>query len=382
MSRQNICMMVAATLLQISIPFGPTEGFEKKGENAIIANPEVRSYDNEAEIRILHIGDSHVQADFFTGEVRRLLRQYLHDTLPQRGMIFPFAVAGSNNPTDFKSTAIGNWDTLKSTDNRVTESLGVNGIALYTKDIKATITIKIKSENSQFNRVRIFYSAKGGYSPTISGAFSQLKSTMTGDHERAFTINKKADSLTLSIANTGSAEGELIIHGIMLEDTNSKFSYNVSGLNGATTASFVRCKMLQSEVASIKPTIVIISLGTNDAYGPTFSPTELENNLEALIATLHQSVPNAQIVLTTPGDFLAKGHRTTARPHIAAAVINNIAQKHNLRVWDFYKVMGGKGSIRSWRAKGLAAPDYIHLSKDGYRAQGQLFFEWLTGLNT
>ena len=78
MSRQNICMMVAATLLQISIPFGPTEGFEKKGENAIIANPEVRSYDNEAEIRILHIGDSHVQADFFTGEVRRLLRQYLH----------------------------------------------------------------------------------------------------------------------------------------------------------------------------------------------------------------------------------------------------------------------------------------------------------------
>lgn len=381
MSKPNIPIVLAATMLLATIPFGRTDGLGKGGNKAIIANPEEMSSNSASEVRILHIGDSHIQADFFTGEVRRLLRQYLHDTLPQRGLIFPFAVAGSNNPTDFKSSATGSWQTLKSTDSHTTESLGVNGVALYTTDVKATIAIKIKSENSRFNRVRIFYSAKGTFKPTISGDFSTPTGVEKSSHEITFSLNSKVDSLTLAIVSA-KVHGELTLHGIMLEDTCSKFSYNVAGLNGASTTSFTRCTMLQSEVKSINPTVVIISLGTNDAYAPSFSPTELECNMEELLATIQRSAPHARIVLTTPGDFLAKGHRTTTRPQVAAEAIIRIAQKHHLPVWNFYEAMGGQGSINTWRGKGLAAPDGLHLSKDGYKVQGQMFFEWLTGLNT
>lgn len=381
MSRQKIYMILVTTLLLAAIPFGRTEGLGKIGNKAIIENPDEMATGSISEVRILHIGDSHIQADFFTGEVRRLLRQYLRDTLPQRGFIFPFAVAGSNNPTDFKSTSTGSWQTLKSTNSPVTESLGVNGLALSTSDAKATITIKIKSENSRFNRVRVFYSTKGGFKPSVVGNFTVTKTTEESPHEITFNLSRKSDSLTLKVLSN-EEDGELLLHGIILEDTCSKFSYNVAGLNGASTTSFTRCKMLQSEVESINPTVVIISLGTNDAYIPSFSPTELKNNLDALIASIHHSAPSALIVLTTPGDFLAKGHRRTTRPQMAAEVIVQVANKHHLPVWNFFEAMGGKGSINAWRGKGLAAPDGLHLSKEGYKVQGQMFFEWLTGLNT
>ena len=44
--------------------------------------------------------------------------------------------------------------------------------------------------------------------------------------------------------------------------------------------------------------------------------------------------------------------------------------------------MGGEGSIEEWYKQGLAAPDRLHLSKDGYKVQGQMFFEWLTNINS
>jgi lysophospholipase L1-like esterase len=37
--------------------------------------------------------------------------------------------------------------------------------------------------------------------------------------------------------------------------------------------------------------------------------------------------------------------------------------------------MGGRGSVRDWYSNQLFFKDGIHLSKKGYRYQGDLFFE-------
>ena len=41
-------------------------------------------------------------------------------------------------------------------------------------------------------------------------------------------------------------------------------------------------------------------------------------------------------------------------------------------MWDFYRIMGGEGSIYSWDSHGLTAADRLHFSPLGYRLQGTL----------
>jgi lysophospholipase L1-like esterase len=60
---------------------------------------------------------------------------------------------------------------------------------------------------------------------------------------------------------------------------------------------------------------------------------------------------------------------------VAAKLIKETALANNCGVWDFFHVMGGRGSVKDWYSNQLVFKDGIHLSKKGYKYQGYLFFE-------
>lgn len=381
MNNSVLLILLLGWFITTSPPNYSTASAEKEEHTAIISAPTNSELGRAQEVRILHIGDSHIQADLFTGEVRRLLRGYLNDTLPQRGFIFPFGIAGSNNPVDFKSTSTGSWIAAKSTNVQDTAMFGMNGISLKTNDLKSTISIKFRNENNTFNKIRLLYASNQNTKPTVSGKFTIIKTI----ENRAlgftdFILNTNADSVTIGIRGD-SANGQFILQGALMQNTESTFSYNVVGLNGASTSSFLRCNRLSDEMKSINPTHVIISLGTNDAYA-NFVPQEFKANLKTIISRVREAAPFAIVVLTTPGDFLAKGGKVTPTPKIAADIIVQVAAENQCVVWNFFAQMGGEGSIEAWYKQGLAAPDRLHLSKDGYKVQGRMFFEWLTNINS
>lgn len=381
MVNSTLFILLLHLFVGIEMPNETATSTMTKTNAAVIAAPDASEATNKQEVRILHIGDSHIQADLFTGEVRRLLREYLRDTMPQRGFVFPFSVAATNNPLDYKSTSTGSWTALKSTDVLAMDAFGINGIVLKTADRTATISFKLKNEKSRFNRVRILYTSTSGIKPRITGNFTVIKTFDNKDSAFIdFILDTKADSITMSLA--GGTNGEFRVHGLLLEDMQSAFAYNVVGLNGASTTSFLRCDNLATQIKSINPTHVIISLGTNDAYSTAFAPQDLKVNLEKLIEKVRVAAPFATLVLTTPGDFMAKGRKTTPSPKIAAEIITTVAANTQCAVWDFFDQMGGEGSIEVWYHRGLASPDRLHLSKEGYKVQGRMFFEWLTAINS
>src|SRR6056297_2082300 len=51
----------------------------------------------DKKIEILHIGDSHIQADFFTGRIRSRLQEFFPGSIGARGIIFPYNLAATNN---------------------------------------------------------------------------------------------------------------------------------------------------------------------------------------------------------------------------------------------------------------------------------------------
>ena len=59
-------------------------------------------------MRIVHIGDSHIQADMATGYTRRILQQEFGDA--GRGLIVPLKLASTNEPLDYAITSTSQFD--------------------------------------------------------------------------------------------------------------------------------------------------------------------------------------------------------------------------------------------------------------------------------
>ena len=54
-------------------------------------------------VRILHIGDSHIQAEFVTNALRAMLQEVYGNA--GRGLVSPLRLAGTNQPVDYVITA-------------------------------------------------------------------------------------------------------------------------------------------------------------------------------------------------------------------------------------------------------------------------------------
>src|SRR5689334_10476240 len=58
-------------------------------------------------VSIVHIGDSHIQADFMTAVVRNGLQDFFGNA--GRGLVFPYQLAQSNSPDDIYSSSSIGW---------------------------------------------------------------------------------------------------------------------------------------------------------------------------------------------------------------------------------------------------------------------------------
>jgi len=110
----------------------------------------------DRKLNFYHIGGSHLQADVYTHEMRTFLQTNWQDLPGERGLIFPFDLAGTNNPWNFAFSSNNHWKTYKSTLDRP-DSLdyGLLGMVLETSD--SLINIDFKYKRTQVNHLSIGY---------------------------------------------------------------------------------------------------------------------------------------------------------------------------------------------------------------------------------
>jgi lysophospholipase L1-like esterase len=81
-------------------------------------------------LRIVHIGDSHIQADIMTGAVRRCLQQQFG--CAGRGVVFPYNTAGTNGPDDYAFSTNCTWTAKRCVFPDQPMPVGLSGIGLQT----------------------------------------------------------------------------------------------------------------------------------------------------------------------------------------------------------------------------------------------------------
>jgi len=329
------------------------------------------------QIRVLHIGDSHIQADFFSGRLRENLQCFALGIQGSRGFIFPYNVAATNNPDNYKVKYTGKWQHCRNIQQLNGCELGIAGISVTTTDSNASIQIILNNRNypyQDFNKVKIFHNSgdtvfqvKLMEDKIISGEYNSLGYT-------SFTSDAHFDTLNLFFQKTDSLQKNFALYGIELDNDDPGIICSAVGVNGAEVSSFLKCNLLEAQLKILNPEWVIVSLGTNDAYGKNFDPVVFENHYLQLIQRIKHALPHSFILLTTPADSYRKKRYPNPDMMLAKRAILNIAGQSECAVWDLYEVMGGYKSMKRWQNAGLAANDKVHFSKAGYELQGDLLF--------
>ena len=335
---------------------------------------------DQGQIKVLQIGDSHIQADNFSGQMRNNLQSFALGVMGSRGFLFPYNVASTNNPDNYKVKYTGKWHSCRNIQPALSCELGIAGIAVTTLDTNSSIQIILNPReltHQDYNKVKIFHNMgdsiykmrvlESNTGKEISGIDNELGYT-------SFTTNDHYDVLDISFIKTDSLQKSITIYGMEIDNDDPGIIYSAVGVNGAEVVSYLKCNLLEQHLKALAPEWIIISLGTNDAYNITFDNIAFERNLTTLIKRIRTAAPDVAILLTTPADSYRKKRFPNPNMMKAGQAIINVATQNNCAVWDIHKIMGGYMSIKKWISAGLAGGDKVHFTKNGYIVQGDLLF--------
>lgn len=331
---------------------------------------------NDRKVRVLHIGDSHIQGDIQGREIRQ--RLYRVWGPGGRGYVFPYHLAGTSSAYDYVSGGAGQWLSARSVQSQPALPLGITGIALGTYDPTAYWEIRwspayqpVAPTGSRLylltRTLRPGILCKLQWNGTDSSLVRELP------HGYALTDFRLPVAMnTLRGSWQWSSEDSLSyaeLQGIFIEERDSGITWYSMGIAGARLSDWASLPLLRESLRLLAPDLVVIDLGTNDLYAPRTTLWDFRRSVEAAIDTIRIALPEAAILLTTPQDFY-RSMRPLPILTQASQVVRWVAAQKGVAVWDAHTILG---SIRDWRLAGLASPDMVHLTVAGYVLKGQMF---------
>lgn len=330
-------------------------------------------------INILHIGDSHIQADYLTKTTRTLLQQEFGNA--GLGLSFPGRIARTNESSLIYSSSTGQWAGSRLTLSQNMLPIGIGGISIKTELAGNSIKIKSLGKDYSFNRITLFFQKdfnsynilvkdSTGIPLAVAGSFTE-ESPNVSKLILPYAINQ----VQLETNQSLPTQKQFILFGVSLENSNPGIRYHIIGVNGAKYRHFISAKELLNQTPALNPDLIIISLGTNEAVDhPNIDP-RISSQLNTLTSELKRLNPNAIILLTTTPDFYKK--RTRRNPGIQAIKNKTIefANNNNMPYWNLHEVAGGNHAADLWKKQELLQTDGIHFTKKGYDLQGHLLFE-------
>lgn len=336
---------------------------------------------NKKKVTILHIGDSHVQADIFTGKIRDLMGQTFGRG--GRGFVFPYTTAKTHTAIDYRCVHSGRWLYAKNVEKEPELPLGIMGITSRTYDKHAQFRLVFNKESiaNDYRKLRIFCNR--------SSKSFDLKITTKSDTQKIDIFQLPGDSLsdeivvTLRNAETvfnfeflqrDTSQDFFEIYGISIESDQEKgVLYHSVGINGAGHFAIMRENLLADHLTYIKPDAIILDVGANDFYTKGLDIEQFKNNLISIIEHFKEHAPKCLIILSNSQDIFRGAYHL---PECASfsKITAEIAIQQQIAFIDWFRISGGYKSMSWWKSHGLANRDGVHLTKEGYDLKGRLFY--------
>lgn len=340
----------------------------------------------KGRVNIAHIGDSHIQADHFSGSIRQKMQRKFGNA--GRGLIFPYRVAKSNEPASYKTTSHSTWDYKRNVFYDKPLPIGVSGFTIESSDSLSEINLLVKDQPGlgyAFTKFSLFHE-KGinNYDITVCDDLNcELKTFRASDKTNnpfvsTASFDKPMRQIILRSKRTDTVnQNATRIYGMLLENDSSGVLYNMIGVNGAEYRHYNMSKYFKDQLSYLNSDLVIISMGTNEAFYGRLDKDLFYKNIDSLVMNIKAANPNASVLITTPADSYKRGRKGRIKNpdvKVAKETIIQYCKDHNMAYWDLYEVMGGYGSMGKWYLAKLTAKDRVHFTGRGYQIHGDLFY--------
>ena len=235
-----------------------------------------------------------------------------------------------------------------------------------------------------FNSLTLFYEKdEKSYDFSVRDQSGMELGIMTAylqeSNENYSQINweKSINAVTIQPIQTNPGQARAIIYGAMLENSMSGILYHTIGVNGAKFMHYNAAEHFAEQTAALKTDVFIISLGTNEAIDYPYLDKDFPSHIDKLVSALRNNNPMAKFILVTPQDVYRRKNELNPGIITIRKQIIQYAVENGLAFYDMYRALGGENSAKAWSQSTLLRLDGIHLTKDGYEYQGNLFYHAL-----
>lgn len=361
-------------------------------------------------VTIVHLGDSHIAADRFSGDLREAFQRRFGNA--GRGMVMP----GLYLARGVKFERGGRWQAALSTEGAV-GPFGLTGATLSADNRNAWL--RLTATGQPFSWAEITLQNGPGAGGALIGVNGELWSFPPGRGQRGSrTVRIKKSGQEILIKPRG--DGRVIVHSIRIGAPGPGVRYVNFGLSGATAATPLSWDgpQLSADMRRLAPHLIILGYGTEEAFDDRLDLMDYEKKVTATLARLRQAAPKASVLVIGPPDvarrpafaasagpsgdvcraigkkerriyarLLRKRDRRVAHWHPplrldgVRAVLRRVAAANHAYFWDWSKLMGGTCGIHAWvhASPPLAANNHIHLTAEGSkRSARHLFRELMT----
>lgn len=327
-------------------------------------------------VNILHIGDSHIQADILTAQIRKLLMNRFGNA--GRGLIFPLRMTRTNESRDYRSSSSDSWSWQSIRKRNREFEPGIAGVSLrnntgdlfefgisiqnndtinYTPD-----SLDLICRNDSVGRIAFVTDNTTSKYSLIGFSNDTLYTTRLSDPTTSFTLK---------------SYGDLIVDGMVLKNSNKGIRYHVTGINGAHLADYNSADVFFKEAKFVQPDLIMVSLGTNEGVSSRISTQYIINEVEKLVSSFRRNGIDSPILIITPfSNYFHRRRYNTYLKTVATGLVE-AAVKNNLPCMDMYNITGGLKSAGVWSRMGLFGYDKIHFNAAGYKLQGDMIYKTL-----
>ena len=148
------------------------------------------------QVRIAHLGDSHVQADFMSSTLRRLFQQQFGDA--GRGLVFFYAQADTHGPLDLRTESPQKWNARRRIFQKDGPAIGISGMGISSTASVFSLGLSPQKPKQplHFNKVTLFHDGRGNhdYHWEVLSSEEQLRQTPLQSNWRNYTV-RSGDSL-------------------------------------------------------------------------------------------------------------------------------------------------------------------------------------------
>ena len=319
----------------------------------------------KGNLKVLHIGDSHVQIGHFSGEMKRLLQA------KNSGIQFPYSLAKSVDGRVLKTKASGNWSGFSVLKSSSGVNISLAGYTVSTRDTSAQILWIVKDSLLTFRHIRIWSESDScSLVPDLGSNF-----VLQGQKEEGklryydFESNLPVQQFSLRLRKSNPTQDVFALHGIELLPKDNGIEYIDLGVAGAQfTHLKSRANLALNQIKLLQPDLIICSFGTNEAYNANWDGQTYKRAIDEFVQEVKVRSPKTVFLFTSPPDTRSQNRL----PKFQQEVIQ-VLDETKEPFYDLNKVMGGIGSSKEWVKSGCFLKDQLHLTKEGYQLQAKLF---------